>query len=808
MQGHRDDCQQRIHWSEPRPSRRRQKDTADERLRSRSISTERKRPPLHYSYRTPTKQHEARDPPSVGRFTLDGARSYNSDDESVSRANSHRRVQFSRKLEISKTSPASSVSILRPTSRSQGVAEGRGLPSWSTPRAANTRRNNQAREPIGTTSRLAAADPPVYSPSVRSFSPSVAHLASPKNERRLPPTPSRASQSRNRSASPLRRSHQGRLGGLPPTPSRKALYNASGSGKQFLPLQPKSRGAESGVLDRVQSIERQATPTTKYGYGKKRIINGGSRRVGNDGMVSQQLPVQPTDRVTPVPTVEVRQSDLRTPEVSTEPKLVSSQDAWNMNKLFTEDRTDKATPKRTEQSKDIHTPQSPRNRSAIEILKDLWTTEPSSPHTENSTNSQSEYLINKYAHETKGRVHEILSPSSPVNDRMNHEQRPRSNQERAAAGRKGGRLKVSRTPVSPQIRIKGDEECPPFFATGESREHGGFGRFFKRRKNRKTSKTAFLQILNSVDSLNDSLEIVKKSTSETDELELEWNFDRRAAQWNDFGQNSVTSEESDNIYLIPNSKTEEKKKRCSPGMMLCLVLLCLMGAGLPIYFFIFADARHNQIDLVNKSSCVSATQATGSIAFSALQNTTFSERFINISELLADAVGNASINEVAGSAQRKALCWLSDYDERQLDIEQSNRQALIQRYTMAVLFFSLSDNGSTDPRSLREANFLSSASECNWRGTMCTNPGAVTALLLGDSVLQGQLPEEIGNLRNLSKLRVSGFVVAIPATHSLTHGLIAFLELSLNGLTGSIPTTIGMLTMLGENCGKRYLFVI
>jgi hypothetical protein len=262
--------------------------------------------------------------------------------------------------------------------------------------------------------------------------------------------------------------------------------------------------------------------------------------------------------------------------------------------------------------------------------------------------------------------------------------------------------------------------------------------------------------------------------------------------------------------LIPNSEKEKKKNRGRPGLMLCLLLLCLVGAGLPVYVFIFADDSQNQIEMVDKSTCVTSTQKMGSFTLteqgnytiSAQGNYTFSDRFISIRELVAGSVGNTSMIEVAGSPQRKALCWLSDFDERQLDAEEDNMLALIQRYTMGVLFFSLSDNESEDPRSLKETDFLSPSNECSWGGIMCNDPDAVTALLLGDSVLQGQLPEEIGNLKNLSKLSIVSLRFLAIGTGLLTlyFESTAFLELGLNEINGSIPSTIGMLTMLGKFC--------
>jgi hypothetical protein len=836
MPGYYADRQLPNHWSEPRPSSRRRQETPDQRLRSRSISTERTKPPLHHPYRTPTKESQVRDPPSVGRYTLDGGRPYHSDDEANSK--NHRRVQFSQRLEVTKTPPASSASILRAMNRSQGVDDRHDPTPRGSPARNVSSRVDQGREPIGATSRLAATDPPVngpnqplFSPSIRSYKASgssVGRSIQPRDESGLPPTPSRASPSRDIRASPLRGKQEG---GLPPTPSRNSPYRGSGNGRPPMPMQsshsPSVQPAynspyrNTGVQDRLQSIEQRTTPTSSSPYRDSRNVpsNGRGKSEERRNMFPEQPAVPHTTptRITSQANVETKENEWHTPLHSTKPKASSSADHWNIKKLFSEEDIRAITPKRNNQSSNHHpnethpagaAPESPRYRSAIEILKDLWRTDPNSPESEQSTESQSEYLINKYAQGTKGRVHEIPSLSSPINYRMEERKKPRSYRMRSPGGRRESG-NVKRTPRPPPNRIKNDEECPPFFSGDETTKQRGFGRFFKRKKERNILQLAFSHV-NTVDSTDDSLEIVKTSTSETDEFEREWNFDRRAAQWNEFDNNSIVSEESDNNYLIPNSEKEKKKNRGRPGLMLCLLLLCLVGAGLPVYVFIFADDSQNQIEMVDKSTCVTSTQKMGSFTLteqgnytiSAQGNYTFSDRFISIRELVAGSVGNTSMIEVAGSPQRKALCWLSDFDERQLDAEEDNMLALIQRYTMGVLFFSLSDNESEDPRSLKETDFLSPSNECSWGGIMCNDPDAVTALLLGDSVLQGQLPEEIGNLKNLSKLSIVSLRFLAIGTGLLTlyFESTAFLELGLNEINGSIPSTIGMLTMLGKFC--------
>jgi hypothetical protein len=351
-----------------------------------------------------------------------------------------------------------------------------------------------------------------------------------------------------------------------------------------------------------------------------------------------------------------------------------------------------------------------------------------------------------------------------------------------------------------------NEDTPSFFTTDdspiESPERKGFlSRLFKRKK-----RTSLFEV-ESASSIDESFDIMKKSTSETDDSETEWKFDRKAAQWNDFEHKSMSSEESDDNYLISSNNVEKKKKGCHSAIIFAFILIvCFIGATPPIILLYFSGEEMNPIDLAANSICAGFMQEEEG-------NFTFSDRYISIRELMTDSSGNISMIESPDSPQRKAICWLADFDEMQLEAEQSNKAALVQRYTMGVVFFSLANNDSEDLRSLRNSDFLSPTHECDWEVTMCKGPGqegesmtlrynipqrlpVVTALLLSDKFLTGQIPEEIANLKNLSKLYFGSkrFVERVFLT-PLHH--LAYLELNMNEINGSIPTALGELAMLG-----------
>ena len=117
------------------------------------------------------------------------------------------------------------------------------------------------------------------------------------------------------------------------------------------------------------------------------------------------------------------------------------------------------------------------------------------------------------------------------------------------------------------------------------------------------------------------------------------------------------------------------------------------------------------------------------------------------------SVGVASKVDTPGSPQRKALCWVADYDLLMVSVQGNNIFALLQRYTMGVIYFSLvSENGDKDSdRSLTNTDFLSPSHECEWGLVLCGTQQTVTALLMEDKMLRGPFPVEIANLGNLCK---------------------------------------------------------
>jgi hypothetical protein len=129
--------------------------------------------------------------------------------------------------------------------------------------------------------------------------------------------------------------------------------------------------------------------------------------------------------------------------------------------------------------------------------------------------------------------------------------------------------------------------------------------------------------------------------------------------------------------------------------------------------------------------------------------------------------GNALWQE--NTAQNKAFQWIAGSGYQNL-----TQMEIIQRYTLATLFFSTSGE-----RWFRNTYWLNdNINECNWYFTsenVCNSQGELVALDLTYNSLQGPLPREIGLLTRLCSIDLTG-----------------------NSVSGSVPGELGDISSLSK----------
>jgi Leucine-rich repeat (LRR) protein len=136
------------------------------------------------------------------------------------------------------------------------------------------------------------------------------------------------------------------------------------------------------------------------------------------------------------------------------------------------------------------------------------------------------------------------------------------------------------------------------------------------------------------------------------------------------------------------------------------------------------------------------------------------------------------------TAQYAALQWLETVDLRQ----ERTESEILQRYALTVLDFSLRTASNRRRLAPSINEFLQ---ECSWRGVGCSDDVTVTSLNWANSGLDGELPAEMGLLRNLTHLDLAENLIggSLPdALYDLTQ--LESLYLHQNKLTGTISNLI------------------
>jgi hypothetical protein len=205
--------------------------------------------------------------------------------------------------------------------------------------------------------------------------------------------------------------------------------------------------------------------------------------------------------------------------------------------------------------------------------------------------------------------------------------------------------------------------------------------------------------------------------------------------------------------------------------------------------------------------------------------------FALVATLTKSAVADQFTIITEGTAQYKAMDWLSNHDPAQLD---ASSDGLISRYALAVLFYSTSgrDPVNTNPMETdwtQHDLWMTGEGYCKWHGVKCIGDdgyfltegnGKVFQISLPSNNLRGSIPYELEALSDLFLLNLKSNWLEGPLPQhflfrnmrdlllddNMLNGTISMkmasmvelrtLSMTYNEFTGSIPDTIGAATQL------------
>jgi hypothetical protein len=191
------------------------------------------------------------------------------------------------------------------------------------------------------------------------------------------------------------------------------------------------------------------------------------------------------------------------------------------------------------------------------------------------------------------------------------------------------------------------------------------------------------------------------------------------------------------------------------------------------------------------------------------------ERVLAILAIL-DAIADPNLIRDINTPQGLATTWIIQDDEWRGCPDDPK---IIQRWTMAVFYFSTNGDdwtkcsantnavdlcGSEEPF-IAKKRFLSPVQECAWAGVSCID-GSVTEVEYEDNNLAGTIPTEMGLLSMLTVwgMERGGLTGPIPTEIGKLSSLV-FIDFDFNQLTGSLPSelfTLRNLTQLDINSNK------
>ncbi|KAG7342627.1 two component regulator [Nitzschia inconspicua] len=169
---------------------------------------------------------------------------------------------------------------------------------------------------------------------------------------------------------------------------------------------------------------------------------------------------------------------------------------------------------------------------------------------------------------------------------------------------------------------------------------------------------------------------------------------------------------------------------------------------------------------------------------------------------ILDQVADSQLIRDPSTPQGQATEWILNVD----DLACPTDPKLIQRWALAVFYFSTEGDGwvlcsdgdiCNVPPFEGDSAFLSDVNECGWAGIRCNTNGCVTDIKFERNGLAGTIPTELALLTSLAYLEMEeGETTGTIPSELGSLSNLYFLDLDFNRLTGSIPSEIYQLTLL------------
>lgn len=236
----------------------------------------------------------------------------------------------------------------------------------------------------------------------------------------------------------------------------------------------------------------------------------------------------------------------------------------------------------------------------------------------------------------------------------------------------------------------------------------------------------------------------------------------------------------------------EKRKRCLRLCLLGTLVIALIAVVIGVAAYVSQSSQQPQ----QGASQPPSTGDSRSAPSSRLDAT--------ISFLTHYSISHRDNLEDMTRPQYLAAVWIADYDALAYEIPYTHLDDtyvdFVQRYALAVMYFSLNGNGWVN-----QNLFLDKVHVCGWYsvdtlndgedialGVSCNDRGEVSELLIPRNNMVGTLPMELSHLSSLHFLDFNRNAIqgTIPQEYSNLERM-QFFDLRYNQLTGSIPLWIG-----------------